>query len=447
MRKQDLFRLCLQNLLRKRSRTFLTVLGVVIGGCSIVIMVSLGIGMKEAQDKLLAELGDLTIITVTAPQGGRGKVKLDDAMVARLKKLDGAVAVMPRQTLESADLRLYAGSGKRYVADWVPVTGLDSAGMEAMGFKLEQGERPSKPGEVVVGQYLAYNFRDTLRPDGSNTVDRWSAGWNEETGKLNDPPPAYFDPMKEPLVLEAENGEYKTSLTLKPVALTKEDYSKGMETGEGLMMDLKDLKALTEKLHLNKKNGSAYQSVLVKASGISQVAALEKQIRALGCATESMESIREPMEKEARQKQMMLGGLGAISLVVAAIGITNTMVMSISELTKEIGVMKALGCYVRDIRALFLAEAGCIGLLGGVVSCVISFVAAFIANIVTLGGPSADNLRIALLGGDGPARVCVTPLWLLLFAIVFSVLIGLGSGYYPANKAVRIPALEAIKSD
>ena len=55
--------------------------------------------------------------------------------------------------------------------------------------------------------------------------------------------------------------------------------------------------------------------------------------------------------------------------------------------------------------------------------------------------------RIALLGGDGPARVCVTPLWLLLFAIVFSVLIGLGSGYYPANKAVRIPALEAIKSD
>ena len=71
----------------------------------------------------------------------------------------------------------------------------------------------------------------------------------------------------------------------------------------------------------------------------------------------------------------------------------------------------------------------------------------FIANIVTLGGPTAENLRIALLGGDGPARVCVTPPWLLLFAIAFSVLIGLGSGYYPANKAVRIPALEAIKSD
>ena len=447
MRKQDLFRLCLQNLLRKRSRTFLTVLGVVIGGCSIVIMVSLGIGMKEAQDKLLAELGDLTIITVTAPRGGRGKVKLDDALVARLKKLDGAVAVMPRQTLDTESLRLYAGSAKRYVADWVPVTGLDAAGMEAMGFRLEKGERMTKTGDVVVGQYAAYSFRDTLRPAGSDMVDRWYAGWNEETGRMNDPPPAYFDPMKETLTLEAQNGEYKASLTLKPVGLAREDYSKGSETGEGLLMDLKDLKALTEKLHLNKKGASPYQSVLVKASSISRVADLEKRIRALGCATESMESIRAPMEKEARQKQMMLGGLGAISLVVAAIGITNTMVMSISERTKEIGVMKALGCYVRDIRALFLAEAGCIGLMGGLVSCVISFTGGFIANIVALGGPSPETMRLALLGGEGPARVCVTPPWLLVFAVVFSVLIGLGSGYYPAGKAVRIPALEAIKSD
>ena len=70
MRKKDLIRLCLQNLLRKKSRTLLTVLGVVIGGCSIVIMVSLGIGMKESQERLLAELGDLTIITVNPPRRG-----------------------------------------------------------------------------------------------------------------------------------------------------------------------------------------------------------------------------------------------------------------------------------------------------------------------------------------------------------------------------------------
>lgn len=100
MRKQDLMRLCLQNLLRKTSRTLLTVLGVVIGGCSIVIMVSLGIGMKETQDRLLSEMGDLTIITVNAPQGGRGKIKLDENTVRDLKAIHGVTSVMPRQSLD-----------------------------------------------------------------------------------------------------------------------------------------------------------------------------------------------------------------------------------------------------------------------------------------------------------------------------------------------------------
>ena len=72
MRKKDLLRICLQNLMRRKSRTFLTVLGVLIGCCSIVIMVSLGIGMRESQERTLAQMGDLTIITVNAPQGGRG---------------------------------------------------------------------------------------------------------------------------------------------------------------------------------------------------------------------------------------------------------------------------------------------------------------------------------------------------------------------------------------
>ena len=76
MKRKDLLRICLQNLMRRKSRTFLTVLGVLIGCCSIVIMVSLGIGMRESQERTLAQMGDLTIITVTAPRGGRGKVKL-----------------------------------------------------------------------------------------------------------------------------------------------------------------------------------------------------------------------------------------------------------------------------------------------------------------------------------------------------------------------------------
>ena len=80
MNRKDILKMCIQNLKRRRSRTLLTLLGVLIGCCSIVIMVSIGIGMAESQNRMLAEMGDLTIITVTAPRGGRGKVKLDDAL-------------------------------------------------------------------------------------------------------------------------------------------------------------------------------------------------------------------------------------------------------------------------------------------------------------------------------------------------------------------------------
>ena len=446
MRKKDLLRICLQNLMRRKSRTFLTVLGVLIGCCSIVIMVSLGIGMRESQERTLAQMGDLTIITVSAPQGGRGKAKLDDALVKRLRGLSGVEAVTPKQTLEVDSIRLMTGTGNRYVAEWTTVVGLDVDAMEKMGYRMTAGGSAKRNGEVIVGQNIAYEFKDTMRPEGRNTVDRWSGTW-DENGNLTNVPDPYFDPMSGKITMEIMTQTGKVTEVVSPVGVVKEDYSKGSETSDGIIMSLQDLHRLLDKVQGSRKKKVPYDSVLVKVGNISQVADVEKEIKTMGYNTESMESIRKPMEKEAQQKQMMLGGLGAISLFVAALGITNTMIMSISERTREIGIMKALGCYVSDIRVMFLAEAGAIGLIGGVIGCIISFTASVIINLVSLGGLSPENLAGAVLGGEEVSRVSVIPVWLLLFAVVFSVFIGLGSGYYPANKAVQIPALEAIKSE
>lgn len=449
MKHEDLLRVCLQNLLRRKSRTILTVLGVLIGCCSIVIMVSLGIGMKESQEKLLSELGDLTIITVTAPQKGHGKKKLDDKLLKEIRSLDGVEGVTPKLGFDAYTCRLLAGPGNRYAADWSMLAGLDTAQMDKMGYQLTDGNYPAAPGEVAVGQYFAYNFRDTLRPEGANTINRWDSGMDED-GRLLPPPDAYFDPLKQPLTLEVTGADGSTfTVPLKAVGAVKEDNAKGYETSDGVMMSVADLQALLKRAANGRSTPNstpAYDSVLVKVSGIKQVDPVETAIKNLGYSTESMESIRKPMEKEARQKQMMLGGLGAISLIVAALGITNTMIMSISERTKEIGVMKSLGCYVYDIRVLFLAEAGAIGFIGGVIGSVISFLISLVINLVSLGF-APENFLPAMLGAEGISRVSVIPPWLYLFALVFSVFIGLGSGYYPANKAVQIPALEAIKSE
>ncbi len=453
MRKSDLMSMCLQNLMRRKARTFLTVLGVIIGCCAIIIMISIGVGMKESQEKMLSQMGDLTIITVTPAGKSKNSAKLNDEAIRSFKQMAGVTLVTPKLTPEDVHAQIVAGRDRRFVADYPMIAGLDTAAIEPLGYRLLDGAYPrQEAGAALSGQFLAYSFTDTKRPEGFNTVDRYSA-YNMD-GTMGELPDPFFDMSKTPmeLVLKAGEGnnEKTVSIKLSIVGQMKEDNGKGYETSEGLVMNIKELSRAMDSLRKAaglKKADSAYQTVLVKVKDISSVASAESAIKQMGYNTMSMESIRKPMEKEAQQKQMMLGGLGAISLIVAALGITNTMIMSISERTREIGIMKALGCYVKDVRAIFLMEAGCIGLIGGVLGIVISEIISIAMNLLQ-GGAQITGFQEALQKlRDVGSRISVIPPWLLVFALIFSVFIGVGSGYYPANKAVRISALEAIKHE
>ena len=268
-------------------------------------------------------------------------------------------------------------------------------------------------------------------------------------------PQPYFDSMKTYYTLDISSDkedDKKITRQLEAAGRMKEDYGKGEETSMGLVMDLETLKTLLDqqaKLSGRKPEWKkGYSGAMVKVKDMNQVAEVETEIKRMGFRTSSMEIIRKPMEREARQKQMMLGGLGAISLFVAALGITNTMIMSISERTREIGVMKSLGCFVRDIRRIFLLEAGCIGLLGGVTGTVFSYAVSFVMNMTSEGMSSSSMAGAMEADMAGlPSRLSVIPWWLSLFAVLFSIAVGVGAGYYPAGKAVKISALEAIKHD
>lgn len=459
----DIWKMCRDNLKRRKGRTILTVLGVFIGCTSIVVMVSIGIGMKESQDRMLSEMGDLSIIEVFTgggyeENGSAGqKAKLDEDAVKSFREIPGVAAVMPKMSLDGYGISMSAGINDRYKVEWVNVVGLDTSAMEDMGYEFIEGKTPgSSVDEMVAGQYFAYNFVDTLMPDGRNMIDRWSA--YDENGNPTELPDPYFNPLTTDITLEISTMEDENAQSYKkPVkitGLTKEDNGKGWETSEGLMMSIDAIKDIISKVSGKPAEKMDYTGIQVKTSDIKMVTDVEKAIQDLGYQTYSMESMRESMEKSARQVQLMLGGLGAISLFVAAIGITNTMIMSISERTREIGIMKALGCFVKDIRMLFLMEAGTIGLMGGIIGCVVSLCLSVIINLVAMGamggmgeGFSWQMLLSALIGGDDVSRISVIPLSLMAFAIVFSVFVGIVSGYYPANKAVKIPALEAIKHE
>ena len=449
MRKRDILHMCLQNLKRRKSRTFLTVLGVFIGCCAIVVMVSLGLGTQEAQDRMLAQMGDLTLIEVYN-YGSDKDHQLNETTLNGFRQISGVLAVSPK--LEMGNYyspSVYTGANRRYQASWCTVMGISMDSAADLGYELLDGALPEKAGEVLVGQYFAYNFRDSFRPDGMNMVDRYSGGWDENGNLINVPDP-YFNPIGAKLTLEITlSSGISFTTEVKVTGTVKENYNTGWETSEGVIMDASALRSIIERAMVQEgtKKDVTYNQVVVKAVDINHVADVQAVIDGDGFDTWSMESIREPLQQEARQKMLLLGGLGAISLFVAAIGIANTMIMSISERTREIGIMKALGCYVRDIRVLFLSEAGAIGLIGGIIGIIASYIAMIVMNLISLGGPPTfANILLCITGGEAITRTSVIPVWLILFALVFSVFIGLASGFYPANKAVKISALEAIRS-
>lgn len=189
------------------------------------------------------------------------------------------------------------------------------------------------------------------------------------------------------------------------------------------------------------KNG--YDNIYVKVDDVDNVDVVEKAIKGLGYETYSMNSERENMRKQSQMIQMILGGLGAVSLFVAALSIANTMTMAIYERTREIGVMKVLGCRLPKIRQMFLLEAGMIGLSGGLLGVLLSYGLSVLMNNF---GPLLQQSLGNVLPMYG-SKMSVIPPWLALLGIVFATVIGILSGIMPANRAVKISALEAIRHE
>lgn len=462
MKLSDMIKICLQNLRRRKSRTLLTVLGVVVGCCAIVTMLSIGIGMQNSMELALAEMGDLTLIQVYS--GGQ-EAKLNDEAIRKFENIPGVEVAIGKASLDNIGLEITAGEKDRYKMNWANIVGFSKGSMEKFGLQLIEGTYPKEPFEVIAGQYAAYNLMDTQRPDGSNMIDRWSHMYTydpelgyetyNENAELPDP---YLNLCGQEMTMQMysyEDYEKKYEQKIKITGIAKEDYNKDYATSEGFIFAVTDLQALQKMVFpTGTKKELTYNQIYVKTLDISKVEEVENDIKKFGYSTSSMESIRKPMQDEARQRQMMFGGLGAVSLFVAALGITNTMIMSISERTREIGVMKALGCYLGNIRATFLMEAGFIGLIGGITGAVISYIISLVINLVSKKpdfslvenfGQWWQTVISVMMPESSP--VSIVPLWLAGFAVIFSIVIGLCSGFYPANKAVHISALEAIKRE
>ena len=196
--------------------------------------------------------------------------------------------------------------------------------------------------------------------------------------------------------------------------------------------------AADEKLFLGadgkpRGNDFHYSMIYLTAVDAERAESLSTELREQGYTVSSNIELMKQMQQQFVLVQAVFGGIGFISLLVAAIGIANTMMMSVYERTKQIGIMKVLGASLRDIGRMFLVESAFIGLLGGIVGLLLSLLLSAVLN--------------ATLGAASGMMISHIPIWLMGASIVFATLIGTLAGVAPAQRAMRLSPLAAIRTE
>lgn len=453
MRLYDLFKLALSNLKRRKTRTFLTVLGVVIGTASIVVMVSLGIGMSQMMLKSYQDEGSLTMIRVYESYENRDSndknkqlTELTDENAERFKTIDHVVEVSP-----SLDISV---SAKCNGADGdFTIRGVSQYYLSQLRLR-EGGEIPKKDRNelsLIYGNQVLYNSFYKSKTYESVEIDP-----EKNTIFITFPASSYSE-KKNNSDSEGETQKKQKKYILPVSGILsggKEDWS---ENSYNVYADIDTLKHFLRKLYKKalvpnprtNKNGKAYNyyvydTIYVFVDDMNNVKDVQKQLSDMGFSVNSNMEWLESAQQQLGMVQMVLGGIGGVSLLVAAIGIMNTMMMSIYERTKEIGVMKVLGCDMSDIRNMFLFESGIIGLLGGIAGLLVSYLISFVINFLTSGSGESVSMFIGYSDGGSLSYI---PLWLAAFAIIFAIAVGSIAGYVPAVRAMKLSPLAAIRNE
>lgn len=463
----DLLKMSLSSLWRRKLRTVLTVLGVVVGTASIMVMISLGLGLSKSNMEQIEQYGGLTTITVYPNENGGGMyysdsgmavssmeggasgsgsnepIRINDAMITTLSQLEHVEIASP--VLSTSAIAKY-GKWEAYIN----IQGMSKEALQKLNLDLTDGsELPLSDSEL---KFLYGNTVITDFYDAKTNQYYW------DTGQLAD-----IDYMKDPLFIIFDTDAYwnskngGTDENGAPVAApkkylipacgvmagTENDYT---ENSNSVLCDVEALKMQLKKIYKGKvipgqpttKSGKPYKeiyydSAYIRVDDMKNVKAVQQEIQNLGLQANSNAEWMEQVQQSSRSIQATLGGIGAVSLFVAAIGIANTMMMSIYERTKEIGVMKVLGCDMSAIRNMFLAEAGFIGFIGGIAGIVLSYMISAIINFI--------------LRDSYYSNVSYIPPYLTLLALVFAVVIGMLAGLFPALRAMRLSPLAAIRNE
>ena len=451
MKYFDLLRMSASNLLRRKLRTVLTVLGVIIGTASIVVMVSLGLGLRKSSLAQIEEYGGLTTINVNNYSWYNSNSGSDDE---EPKRIDDAVveeiAGIPHVELASPILNISVIAKQGAYEGWFQIQGMNQKALQMMDIDIAEGELPPADGslQLFYGNQVITSFYNSRTNE-----SYWDTMEAPDVDLMNDPVFVIFDTDA---YYQAGGTDPNGQTILPPkkyivptCGIMAGDLQTYKENCNSVFADIDALKVQLKKVFKNKvipgqpttKSGKPYkdlyyEEVYVRVDSMDHVQEVQQTIQDMGFNANSNAEWMEQTQSQMGMIQMVLGGIGAVSLFVAAIGIANTMMMSIYERTKEIGIIKVLGCDLRNIRTMFLLEAGFIGFFGGLVGLILSEGISIVINSV-----------VNKASGGYYEQLSYIPLWLILVSLIFAVLVGMVAGFFPALRAMKLSPLAAIRNE
>ncbi|UZE93810.1 MAG: ABC transporter permease [Candidatus Pacearchaeota archaeon] len=409
MKFDDSLKFALNNLTTRGLRSWLTIIGVIIGVAAIVAIVSVGQGMQETISAELGSLGGDVVFVLAGSsfqmgiaQAGyaRAAGELDDRDVRVIEAVEGVLHVAPdifgfvevSYLKQNRTLYMYGTN-----ENWAKVRS---------SFNIESGRflKRGDSGVVVLGNTIAKEAFDKEIFVGSNIKIEGESfrviGILEKFGGFG------------------SDEDQSVYLTLEDA----EPYSGGFGVDNYYAIEVKVDAERAEEI-AEKMKEKLMISRHVNEENIDFTVLTPKTI------AEMVFSIMNTIN-------LFLYGIAAISLVVGAVGIANTMFTSVTERTRQIGILKSLGMTNKEVMNLFLVESALIGLVGGILGLFVGFIISG-----TIGQIAAYFLRGAMFR---TSFISITP-GLIIFALAFSVIIGVISGIFPARRAAKLQPVEALR--
>ncbi len=389
MKYIDILSLSWKNLMVNKMRSLLTILGISVGIATIIFLVSLGEGLQEMSIKKITSISSLTALDVTPSQGN---IVITQAVLDDFAKIPNVEGVSPLLSLAG---QISKSDSRTDIVGY----GVKPDYFGYQGIKVSTGSIFNGNSQAVLSTGVAKALN--LSPDDLVGKEVTFTGYFAKAGSAD---------------LDKKDFKFTISGVI-------DDNS----SSYGYFPLLSDFLTPT----------TVYNSTKVKVDKTENLANVKNTILSKGFKVTSVADTISQVYQIFSYVQIVLASFGVIALFVASIGMFNTMTIALLERTRDIGIMKSIGVQNNVVRKIFLTESFMISFLGGVFGAISGILLGQIVNLVV-------NLLARSVGG-APEKLFAIPVTIILVIVTFSVIVGVGTGFYPAKRAGKLNPLDALR--